>query len=409
MLQDEFLFDNNDGLGGYESGGYDENAIHPVDVNWTRQSKYTIPNNPQLLWKVSVDNAFVNESIVHGSFVVDRDRNIIVSDCDNNILEPHFGRLMKIKTNGEIEELFRNNRQLKSPVIGKNGCIYITTTGAIKSKGHKLFSILPDGNVKWEFDIDEEAYSKPVLDSDGNVYIYTYSDMGTLFSISLEGSLNWQRKFNSVNWYEPIITKEGLILIGLNVHHTLCALNKKGETIWEKKLGQGLGEYPMYLKDDGTIYACLSSKLFALNKNGEVLWDYMPGEGYVASTPAVDNMANLYLNLTDFEIASLNIAGKERWRTVVKGAANVPPIVGSCNKIYQESFMQRYPQYVSWVEAFTKDGQKLWDFELNGTIVSSVLANNNLIYILSNCHTYSKKGWKDKMNVKWEIHAIGDV
>ncbi len=178
----------------------------------------------------------------------------------------------------------------------------------------------------------------------------------------------------------------------------------------EKKLGQGLGIYPPVIKSDGTMYICLSYRLFAIDKDGEIKWEYVPNNGgHVFESPAIGSNGNLFVNLSRFGLACLSGEGEELWRTEIKGATTIPPIIGKCDNIYQQSFMQRYPQYVSWIEAFSGEGQKLWTYELNGTIQSTVLAGNNLIYILSNCHTYSKKGWRGKMDVKWELYAIGQT
>lgn len=408
MLEETLCFDNNEGLGGFEEGAYDKEAYHPSDVNWTRQSRFLIPDQPKLLWKVGKDNAYIDETNVKGAFVIDRNQNAIISECDNNIVGQHYGRIIQVGLNGKIKEIFQTNMRLKSPVIGDGGFIYTTTTGSMDSTGHKLYCLFPDGDIKWEFLINNTAFSKPVIDDLGNVYIFTYGNkVGTLFSIRNNGTLNWDYKFNSVNWYEPIISKDGVIYIGLNLNQTLCAFDKNGQKLWERVLGHGLGMYPLVIKNDGTIYACLSNTLFALNLDGNIKWKYTPKEGNVVSTPAIDKEGNLYVNLSAFRLVSLNSAGKEKWETKVRGAATVPPIIGSCNKIYQQSFMQHYPQYKSWIEVYSKDGEIIWTYELNGTLVSTVLANDNLIYALSNCYNYSKKGWMNKMEVKWELNVIG--
>lgn len=408
MQKETLYFDNNEGLGGFEKGAYDKEAQHPSDVNWTRQSRFIVPDQPRLIWKVSKDSAYVDETNVRGSFAVDRHKNAIIADCDNNIVGQHYGRIIQVDINGETEEIFKADMRLKSPVIGSEGLIYLTTTGSMDSTGHKLYCLFPDGSIKWEFLINNTDFSKPVIDNLGNVYMFTYGNkIGTLFSIRDNGTLNWSYKFNSVNWYEPVISKDGVIYIGLNVNQTLCAFSKTGQKLWERVLGQGLGSYPITIANDGTIYACVSSTLFALDPDGSTKWRYMPKEGNVVTTPAIDKEGNLYLNLSAFRLISLSRNGEERWASKVKGAALVPPVIGCCNKLYQQSFMQDYPQYKSWIEAYSKEGEKIWTYELNGNIISTVLADDNLIYAVSNCHTYSKKGWEYKADVKWELHAIG--
>ncbi|WBW98152.1 outer membrane protein assembly factor BamB family protein [Oceanirhabdus sp. W0125-5] len=409
MINNISQFDNNEGVGGFKNGAYDKYAVHPTDINWTRQSRFAIPDNPKLLWKVTEENSYVDETIVSGSFVVDRENNILVSDCDNNIFGEHFGRIIKVSNSGDKKEVFKTDMRLKPSVISKSGLIYLTTTNDFESENDKLFCLYPDGTIRWEFPLNQSPHSKPVLDEEENVYLFTYSnEVGTLYSISSNGILNWKCEFDSINWYEPIISKDGIIYIGLNNHHTLCAFNKMGHKLWERKLGQGLGSYPPTIKNDGTIYARLSRKLLALDSEGNVLWTYTPKEGNVVTSPAIDMEGNLYLNLSNFRLVSLDSSGKERWITKVSGGVRVPPIIGKCKKIIQQSFMQNYPHYKSWIEVFSEKGEKIWTYELNGVIISSVLGKDNLIYILSNCHTFRKKGWKDKKIVKWELYSLGE-
>lgn len=100
-------FSNNEGAGGFEDGGYDLQARHPVDVNWTRQSKFSVPSEPKLLWKVAVDNAFIDGTSISPAFVVDKDQNVLFTDRDNNLGEAHLGRLLKVSKKSEIKELYR--------------------------------------------------------------------------------------------------------------------------------------------------------------------------------------------------------------------------------------------------------------------------------------------------------------
>ena len=159
MTNNLLQFDNNEGIGGFECGGYDNHSIHPTDTNWTRLSRFEVPSNPRLLWKVSMDNAYVDESIVNGGFVIDSENTILVSDSDNNIVGDHCGRLIKINSQGQINIIFKTNMRLKSPVIGANGLIYLTTAESDNISEHKLYCLLPDGKLKWEFTVNDPPYS----------------------------------------------------------------------------------------------------------------------------------------------------------------------------------------------------------------------------------------------------------
>ncbi len=416
MLQGSPGFDNNEGMGGFERGGYDQEAMHPTEANWTRQSRFRIPDEPQPLWQVATGGAYIDATVVQGAFAVDRNSNILVSDCDDNLGGPHYGRLFRISPSGEKSEIFRTGLWLKSPVIGKDGLIYLATTGATvviggkwtDSTDHKLYCLFPDGRVNWEFPIGSNACCKPVLDGSGNVYVFSHGNkVGTLFSIRADGALNWQHEFRSPTWCEPLVSQDGVIYVGLSVDRKLYAFDKSGRELWARRLGQGPGSDPPNIASDGTIYVCLSATLFALHADGTTKWQYRPKEQSVMHGPAIDREGNLYLNLNALKLVSLSPEGKERWRTTIAGFATAPPVIGRCDRLCQQSYMDHSPQHQSWVEAYSLDGQKAWAYELDGIIVSTVLARDNRIYALSNCKDHIEEPPLNRWNRRWELHAIG--
>jgi outer membrane protein assembly factor BamB len=403
------LFNINEGIGGFEQGSYDREARHPINTNWTRKSRFSVPDSPQLLWKVGLDNGYLGEMQDGASFVINSNKEVLVVENDNNlILENSKGRLIRISNNSGINEIFCYNRNLKSPIIGKDGLIYLSTNGHSKSLGHKLFCLTPDGNLKWEYLIDHQAHSNPVLDESGNLYLFTFIEgEGALLSISKNGTLNWQRKFQDVNWNDPTISQNGIIYIGLNISKTLCAFSKTGDKLWEIPFGREVAPNSINIREDGMMYLCQDGFLYAINPDGSIQWRYKPEEGHVRNVPAMDEGGNLYLNLTPFWLAAVDCDGAELWRREITGAAHKAPILGNNGKIIQQSFMQNHPQYQSWIEIYSTKGEKLWTYEMKGTLLSTVLAEDNLLYALTNIFTYKRKGWKDKMDVKWELHAIG--
>jgi outer membrane protein assembly factor BamB len=277
----------------------------------------------------------------------------------------------------------------------------------MNSIGHKLFCLFPDGKIKWEYAINNNAKQRPVIDQEGNIYIFTYSDIkGTLLSISKEGTLNWQHQFKSINWCDPVISKEGIIYIGLNVPRTLCAFNKNGEMLWEKLIGQGLGTNFMNIKEDGTIYVCLNNALHALDSDGNIKWTYKPDSSNIIETPALARNGILYLNRTPHLMTALDSDGNELWSTDIKDYVIQAPIVGSNEKIMQVCFRREGINVKSFIKVYMPDGKKLWEYEIEGTIVSAFLADDNLIYVITNI--YDKKKWTENtMKVRWDFLAIG--
>lgn len=401
------FFDNNEGIGGFEQGAYDRNAKLPTNINWTGQSRYSIPKNPRLLWKTGQENAYLGEMPSGHYCVVGPNKEIIVSENDNNG-DPYNskGRLISIQSDGEIKELFHYQRNLKSPVLGEDGFIYIATDGPMDSFGHKLFCLYSDGRLYWEYNINLQASSNIVLDKSGNIYLFIYSDLvGKLLSISKEGKLNWEYTYPSVNWNEPTISKDGNIYIGLNIGEKLLALNKSGEKLWERSIEGDIGPCSIIIKNDGTLYVTLVGKVYSLNSNGSIKWVYELDEDSVTCTPNIDKNGILYIGLNHEKVAALNSEGKELWVTGTKGYVISTPIIGSNNIIYIVSSLQNSPEDDSYVEAFTTDGKKLWIYHVKGNIMSVVPAEDNLLYVLINVHNDHVYG--PDFNVRWEVHAIG--
>lgn len=402
------LFSNNQGTGGFEKGSYDLYAVHPAEANWTRQSRFSLPLKCDLLWKTCVRGTSINQSFASGSFTVDRDNNVLISDYDASLAGPRFGRILTIKNNSEIIELFRSNKQLGSPVLVEGGRIYVTSNGSERTKEHKLFCLGSDGTVIWDFSLNYAFNTRPVVDSEENIYVYSYGNqVGILYSLNKEGIINWSRKFSSICWYEPIITADEVILLGLNVMQTLCAFQKDGALLWEREIGQGLGLSPLVINAGGTIYACLSNKLYALHSNGEVKWEYKPSNGIVHTGPAMDKDGNLYVVLNITRIAAISSEGKEIWQAKTNGTSSTPPIIDNKQLICQQSFMRNSADDISWIEVFTHEGEKILEHEFSGSVMSTVVADNNILYTTSQHHKYLANRGEVKMNAYWDLLAIG--
>jgi len=338
------------------------------------------------------------------SFAIDNNKNVIISDCDNNLVGEQQGRVIKINESGKMELIFETNMRLKSPVIGKEGFIYVTTTDITD----KLFCLFSDGKLKWEYEFNRRfpyIHSKPVIDKEGNIYICACNDeKGAMYSINKEGILNWQYKCNAVISCEPIIAYTEIIYLVLSMH-SLCGIDKRGRRIYSKKLDGGMGMYPFNIRNDGTIFICPSNILYALDPNGNEKWSYKPEEGNVLHSPSLDHEGNLYTNLSNFRLVSLSGEGKEQWIAKIKGSAVNPPIMCCNGMLYQQSFLPNKSQYTSWIEVFSKNGEKQWEYEMKGDIISSALTDDS-IYILTNCHSKIKNIRDGKDNVKWQLHKL---
>lgn len=71
-------YNNNEGIGGFQQGSYRPLAIHPIDANWTRQSRFRAPTSLSVLKRV-VDSGRPDFSYGLSSFTVDEQGRAILA------------------------------------------------------------------------------------------------------------------------------------------------------------------------------------------------------------------------------------------------------------------------------------------------------------------------------------------
>lgn len=249
--------------------------------------------------------------------------------------------------------------------------------------------------------MDGVPYGRPVVNSEGYIYLCTYEDesqiIGRLYAFDADGTIRWVYKCSSIFWCDPVISREGIIYIGQNVNSKLYAFSPDGELLWEKPMGQGEGHRPPVIDQDGVMYGCLSSQLYAIAPDGEVKRIYQPEESYVDTSPSLGADGNLYVNLTGGEFICLTRDGEQLWRAETKGFAITQPILGRCGNVIQSRLMDNSIESYSVVDIFSQKGVHLAETAIKGSIHSVILANDEVIYVLSSY-------WTAKMEPKWELH-----
>lgn len=407
MTSPETEFDNNEGCGGFENGGYDPLAIHPTDTNWTRQSRFRFDKKPQVMWQRIFSGGFIDGTWVGSNFVIDRNGNLIVTECSDIFLLEEKGRVLSISPDGSDQVIFEADYHFKAPVIGRGGLIYIATTGITK-QDYKLFCLWPGGKLKWQYDFKESLFSRPVLDREGNTYIITDPEMDSgLYCIDSEGILKWSLKREAGFWFEPVINSNGQIYLGTNYDKTMLALDKCGNILWEGKIGGGIGNHPPVIDQEGTIFLTVD-ELCALNSDGTFIWSYCPDEkARVTYSPAIYENGCLFTTLTSGDLVCVDKAGKERWKVGIRGMPyGGPPIMDSLGNCIQHSMSYTDNGNISYLESFNSLGDKLWEYTFRGEICATVIASDNLMYCITNWVTSDKKRGAELISANWMLYAI---
>jgi len=387
------LFNNNQGCGGFEQGSYDLEAVHPTEVNWTRQSRFNAPSSLHIVKRLSSSGLFhFTENI--GSFVVDRRGRALIAVGDE---DERTGKLYRVNLKEErVESLFETEGGLLSLALASDHSILVTAS-------NRLISLDENGARQWEASIEGVPFSRPIISKEGFIYLCTFDSdriIGRLYSFTPEGVEHWVYTCSSIFWCDPILSKEGIIYIGQNVTSKLCALTKDGNVLWEKKIGQGLGKYPPVIDSDGVIYWCLSDKLYALDSNGEVKWEYEPEEGpLVFTSPALSTDGLLYLQEVGLKMTCLTKDGQLLWKKNLKGQPFNAPVIGASGELIQSMLIDNSIDGYSVVELFTPDGDHIDSIEIGGLVESVVLADHGVVYALS-------AKWTRKMKAEWELVVL---
>ncbi|MCR2823789.1 Ig-like domain-containing protein [Lederbergia panacisoli] len=242
------LFNQNLELGGFETGGYDREAIQPTTYNWTRQSGFIGWSEPAVNWTYKTEGSFRT-----------------------------------------------------SPVIGADGTIYISSTDG------NLYAVSKGGELKWKKYIGTMEES-PVIGNGGLLYIV--SQQGVVNALDKDGNTVWQ--YTMVNQYQPavftqpVIGKDGSIFIAAN--YKLYALSSSGNLKWTLNTGDFSVSNSPAIGLDGTIYAVYGKKLLAVSQYGTKKWEYTNNYN-IHTAPLVREDGLIYYG-TEGEVVTLTPDGK---------------------------------------------------------------------------------------------------
>ncbi|RAV21282.1 PQQ-binding-like beta-propeller repeat protein [Paenibacillus contaminans] len=366
------LFSPNEGIGGFSEKGFDLNAIHPTTTSWVRQSRFLSPESPK-------------ETCISELIGLSDCSSIVINDNGSILFSSNRGKaLVSVSPQGEVEWQFQSGTTLITPSIGREGTIYVASTGAWESKGHKLFSLSNSGQIKWIHEIDDLAKFSPVIDAEGNIYIVTNGTK--LLAIDPVGELKWVFQAQFEFRCAPLITNDGRILI-LAGDKKLYSLTMEGEVQWHTKADTFLESIPI-IDYEGNIYIGLSEqsklKIVSFDKQGNRNEEYSTIDGDIWTTPAICKNGNLYVGASPFRLISFRMGGDIQWETFIDGQINYPPIVDSLGTVLVVSSNNTSVNRLSWVTALTSDGRVKWRSEFTGQITCPVVAPDKKIYFTNN-------------------------
>jgi outer membrane protein assembly factor BamB len=131
--------------------------------------------------------------------------------------------------------------------------------------------------IKWTFG-NQTLESSPVVDSQGNIYVFGGERASTFYSLNPSGEIRWSYQFNNVNMennIEPSIDKNGNLYFGVD---TLYSLDYEGNLRWKYGMNEGENIVCSIVCDIegnvflGILHSYRNTTALALNSFGEKLW-----------------------------------------------------------------------------------------------------------------------------------------
>jgi outer membrane protein assembly factor BamB len=228
-----------------------------------------------------------------------------------------------------------------SPAIAPDGTVYFTHDG--------LFSVTPDGNLRWSYPFTEYAHSSPAIGPDGT--IYTGSSVDGLYAFAPDGSLKWNRNIQADD-SSPAIGNDGTVYIGA-VGGKLYALSPDGTEKWVFQTDETCGYIPAAsaIGTDGTIYfgthGCYNysdfAHVYAVKPDGSLKWKFPipnteimfnPG---IVTPPVVDALGNVFVCADSDSCYGISTDGSLMWEYVTPYIRTSPLIVADGTILIMES------------------------------------------------------------------------
>ncbi|NLN77249.1 MAG: PQQ-like beta-propeller repeat protein, partial [Armatimonadetes bacterium] len=240
----------------------------------------------------------------------------------------------------------------------------IASTGLSSASG-------PAGSLAgWDYLTGGAVTGDPVIDSNGNIYFVSGDTY--LYSLGPDGTLRWQYPLHSTGRGAPAIASNGTIYAGSSLSY-LYAFSPTGTLKMRKLLGGALGSSPG-IGPDGTVYApCTDKKLYAFTSTGDQKWTYTTG-GELKSSPAVASNGTIYVGSDDTYLYALNTNGTLKWRYKCSSAIQTSPAVDSSGVVYVTCSNGS-------VVALNSNGTLKWQYTVSAQIASSpAIGPTGMIY-----------------------------
>ena len=292
-----------------------------------------------------------------------------------------------------------------SPAVDRDGNIYVG------SLDHHLYSLGPDGNLRWRRRLDGTVYSSAALLA-GGVLVGTDADRLHLLEVT-KGSGRWSVTLGAcarnpgfgpdrVRCHgdaSPAVGPRGDIYMGGDA---LYAFNAGGKLRWRFELGGHAFSSPV-VGPDGTVYiGTQADTVHAVTPRGTGKWKFST-RGDCDATGALTDNGALVIGCDDRQVYALDRAtGKLRWKYAARGAVRSSPAVSVQGTVLVGSDDHR----LHALDQTT--GALLWSFKTEGRVRSSptVDPRGTVVFGSQDDHVHALDALGKQL---WKLRLGGDV
>ncbi|MBD3286487.1 PQQ-binding-like beta-propeller repeat protein, partial [candidate division WOR-3 bacterium] len=249
---------------------------------------------PVIIWEYKADGK------TQTCPVTDKDGNIYFVAADNYLYSVNSSGLRRWRYS------IANNMKESSPVLSEDGLIYFGSDDT-------AFTLTPNGNIEWSFEVDGKIATSPVIDKEG-MPIYIANKVLIPLSADIFSS-KWMR----VKIYAFDSTDQPVLIYEVN----------------------GKVKTPSAIGHDGILYfVTAKGHLFAVradSTNARMLWKYpedttMSGE--VLTALVVDEKGIIYFGTDENYIYAVGEDGRLRWRYEAQDRITSSPVIDADGTVY---------------------------------------------------------------------------
>ncbi len=275
------------------------------NVFHTGYTNFTGPIAPDIAWQYNTTGFTYSSPIVTNNRVYIASENELVAlDLDGEELWAFTFNNLDTPPAVEISGI------VSTPAVDAAGNIYIG------SLDNNLYSIAPNGTLRWTLDTGDQIFASPTIGPDGTIIIGSRS--GDLFAVNQDGSIRWVAATQGEILSSAAIGPDGAVYVG-TTDNRLYALNgATGATLWPPFATQGEIVSSPAIGNGNVYFGSLDNNVYAVETaTGRAAWAAPFGTAAeIVSSPAVGQDGTVYIGSFDRRLYAINGAtGTAKWQS----------------------------------------------------------------------------------------------